>query len=56
MQNKMKENDLDKYIIYSFKKDFKMNNRNIELFEPDKILGDVFESLMGAIFMDGGIE
>ena len=26
------------------------------MFEPPKILGDVFESIMGAIFMDGGIE
>ena len=33
-----------------------MNNRDIELFEPCKILGDVFEALIGAIFMDLGIE
>jgi dsRNA-specific ribonuclease len=26
------------------------------MFEPPKILGDVFESLIGAIFIDGGIE
>jgi dsRNA-specific ribonuclease len=32
-----------------------MNGREVELFEPPKILGDVFESLMGAIFLDGGI-
>jgi dsRNA-specific ribonuclease len=33
-----------------------INGREIELFEPPKILGDVFESLMGAIFLDGGIK
>lgn len=33
-----------------------MNGREYELFEPPKILGDVFESLIGAIFLDGGIE
>lgn len=52
----MKEYDLDRYIRYSFKKNFKMNNRDVELFEPCKILGDVFEALIGAIFIDGGIE
>ena len=26
------------------------------MFEPPKILGDIFESLVGAIFIDGGIE
>ena len=31
-----------------------MNNRDIELFEPCKIMGDVFEALIGAIFIDGG--
>ena len=33
-----------------------MNGRDIEVFEPPKILGDVFEALIGAIFIDGGIE
>ena len=51
-----KEYDLDRYIRYSFKKDFKMNNREIEIFEPCKIMGDVFEALIGAIFIDGGIK
>lgn len=32
-----------------------MNGRESEMFEPPKILGDVFESLMGAVFLDGGI-
>ena len=26
------------------------------LFEPSKILGDVFEALIGAIFIDGGMK
>lgn len=26
------------------------------MFEPPKILGDVFESMVGAVFIDGGIE
>ena len=33
-----------------------MNNREIEIFEPCKIMGDVFEALIGAIFIDGGIK
>ena len=43
-------------MLYSFHKNFKMNNRDIELFEQCKILGDVFEALVGAIFIDAGIE
>jgi dsRNA-specific ribonuclease len=51
-----KTRDVDKYVNFSFKKDFKMNNKDIELFEGPKLLGDVFESIMGAIFIDSGIE
>ena len=50
------EKDADKYIEYSFRRDFKLNGKEDEIFEPPKILGDVFESLVGAIFRDGGIE
>ncbi len=50
----MMEREIDKYILFSFKKDFALNNRDIELFEPSKILGDVFEALIGAVFIDGG--
>ena len=50
------ERAVDLYVSCSFKKDFKMNNRDIEFFEAPKMLGDVFESLIGAIFIDGGIE
>ena len=34
---------------------FKMNESEIEYFEAPKILGDVFESVIGAIFVDGGL-
>ena len=33
-----------------------MNSMNVELFKPPKILGDVFEALIGAIFQDSSIE
>ncbi len=51
----MNEKDADKFIKYSFRRNFHLNDREPELFEPPKILGDVFESLIGAIFIDGGI-
>ena len=50
----MMEREIDKYILFSFSKDFRLNQRDIELFEPSKILGDVFEALIGAVFIDGG--
>lgn len=55
-QQLSREYDLDRYILYSFKKNFLLNNRDVELFEPSKILGDVFEALIGAVFIDGGIK
>src|SRR3569833_4301170 len=33
-----------------------MNGRDIEIFEPPKVLGDVFDALIGGIFLDGGID
>ena len=33
-----------------------MNGSDIEIFEPPKILGDVFEAIIGAIYIDKGIE
>lgn len=43
--------------MYSFvETNFDMNQREIEPFEPPKILGDVFEAVIGAIFEDGGLE
>lgn len=53
-KEKMMEREIDKYILYSYSKDFALNERDIELFEPSKILGDVFEALIGAVFIDGG--
>jgi dsRNA-specific ribonuclease len=48
----MMEKEIDKYVLYSFKKNFALNQRDIELFEPSKILGDVFEALIGAVYID----
>ena len=48
----MMEKEIDKFVLYSFKKNFALNQRDIELFEPSKILGDVFEALIGAVFID----
>ena len=50
------DHDTNMYIKYSFKKDFKMNSIEVEPFKAPKILGDVLESIIGAIFKDGGIE
>lgn len=48
--------DVDDYLMYSFvETNFDMNQREIEPFEPPKILGDVFEAVIGAIFEDGGL-
>ena len=33
-----------------------MNQRKLEPFETPKLLGDIFESVMGAIFEDGGLD
>jgi dsRNA-specific ribonuclease len=33
-----------------------MNARKFEPFDSPKILGDIFESVMGAIFEDGGLD
>jgi len=33
-----------------------INGNEIEIYEAPKILGDVFEAVMGAVFVDGGIE
>ena len=44
--------DVTDYLKYSFRPNFTLNQREIEPFECPKILGDVFESVVGAIFMD----
>lgn len=60
-QKKMKEkqhddHDMQMFINYSFNRRFKMNEQEIEPFKAPKILGDVFEAIIGAIFIDRGIE
>lgn len=44
--------DVAEYLRYSFRPNFKLNQREIEPFECPKILGDIFESVMGAVFID----
>ena len=48
------DHDTQMYIRYSFKKDFRMNSMEVEPFKAPKILGDVFEAIIGAIFKDSG--
>jgi len=50
------EAEVDKYILFSSVKNFSIDSRSNELFEPTKVLGDVFEAVLGAVFLDGGIE
>lgn len=49
--------DVRDYLNYSFTyKNFPMNQRRIEPFETPKILGDIFESLIGAVYEDSGLD
>jgi dsRNA-specific ribonuclease len=50
------DHDMRMYVNFGFKKDFKMNEFQLEPFKAPKILGDVFEAIIGAIFRDSGIE
>lgn len=55
--NLYSKKDVRDYLKYSFtEKVFPMNQRKLEPFETPKILGDIFESVMGAIFEDGGLD
>lgn len=47
--------DVDDYLHFSHKPIFDLNQREIEPFEAPKILGDIFESVMGAVYEDGGM-
>ena len=47
--------DTQLFIKYSYRKDFRMNVLALEPFRAPKILGDVFEAIIGAVFKDGGI-
>lgn len=56
-EDMISKKDVDDYLMYSFvETNFDMNQRELEPFEPPKILGDVFEAVIGAIFEDGGLE
>jgi dsRNA-specific ribonuclease len=46
----------NKFIRYSFHRNFRLTSNCISIYEPPKILGDVFEAIIGGIFIDGGIE
>ena len=46
----------DMYLKSSFNKSFCMNNAEIAPYKAPKILGDVFEAIIGAIFVDSGID
>lgn len=53
MKEKTSQNnsyDTQMFIKYSFRKNFKMNQMEIEPFKSPKILGDVLEAIIGAIF------
>lgn len=55
-QKLVMEAEVDKYILYSSQKNFAVDCRQVELFEPTKVLGDVFEAVMGAVYQDAGIK
>ena len=56
-ENDYSKKDVRDYLLYSFTdKNFPMNQRKIEPFETPKALGDLFESVMGAIYEDGGLD
>ena len=56
-KNSPKEDDhnMQMFVKHSFNKEFKMNEFEIEPYKAPKILGDVFEAIIGAIFKDAGI-
>jgi|LakMenEpi03Aug12_release.lakeMendotaPanAssembly.Ray.scaffolds.fasta_scaffold768532_1 dsRNA-specific ribonuclease len=57
LEEEISKKDVNDYLTFSFvNPNFYMNVREIEPFEAPKILGDVFESVLGAIFEDGGLE
>ena len=56
-ENLFTKKDVREFLLYSFRdKNFPMNQRRIEPFESPKILGDIFESVMGAIYEDSGLD
>lgn len=52
----MTRSDIEDYLNFSFTKtNFVLDESEIDSFEAPKILGDVFEAVIGAIFIDGGL-
>ena len=47
--------EVSDYLRHSFRANFLLNQREIEPFECPKLLGDVFESIIGAIFVDSDL-
>jgi dsRNA-specific ribonuclease len=54
-EGELSTKDVDDYLQFSHKKNFDLNQREIEPFEAPKILGDIFESVLGAVYEDGGM-
>ena len=55
--NLFQKKDVRDFLRYSFRhKDFPMNQRQIEPFESPKLLGDIFESVIGAVYEDSGLD
>lgn len=48
-----KKQMIENYLL-NFNYDFPITFKENEYFEPPKIFGDVFEALIGAVFVDGG--
>lgn len=56
-ENLFQKKDVRDFLRYSFRhKNFPMNQRRIEPFESPKLLGDIFESVIGAIYEDSGLD
>lgn len=55
-ENEISTKDVDDYLEFSHTNNFKLNQLQLEPFEAPKILGDIFESVLGAVFEDGGME
>ena len=44
------------FVRHCFQKNFCMNQAELSPYKAPKILGDVFESIIGAVFKDGGFD
>lgn len=56
-ENQYSKKDIRDYLQYSFThKNFPMNQRKLEPFETPKVLGDIFEAVIGAVYEDRGLD